>query len=250
MSLAHIVKNLLTCATLKNKVNLKIDWASHEAALYACKNWHYSQCLPIGKLVKVGVWEDGKYIGCIIYSRGTALHLGTAYGLTQTECVELTRVALKAHKSPVSRMLALSLKFLKQSNPNLRLVVSFAAKSQNHHGGIYQAANWIYAGETGLTMEATYKGKRLTSRTLHQMARNSPYTLGQMIKMGWLQDVVELSKYRYLMPLDSEMRAKVLPLSKPYPKRVGGVGSDTPAIHAGEGGASPTSTLHINELQK
>lgn len=218
--------------------------------MYACKNWHYSKCLPIGKLVKVGAWEDGKYIGCIIYSRGTARHLGTAYGLTQAECVELTRVALKAHKTPVSKMLSISLKFLKRSNPNLRLVVSFAARSQNHHGGIYQATNWIYAGETAPNEEVTYKGKRLTNRALMQMVCDSPYSLNEWIENGWVQDVVKLSKYRYLMPLDSEMRAKVSPLAKPYPKRVGGVDSDTPAIQAGEGGASPTSTLHINELQK
>lgn len=218
--------------------------------MYACKNWHYSKCLPIGKLVKVGAWEDGKYIGCIIYSRGTARHLGTAYGLTQAECVELTRVALKAHKTPVSKMLSISLKFLKRSNPNLRLVVSFAARSQNHHGGIYQATNWIYAGETQPNEEVTYKGKRLTNRAFMQKVCDSPYSLNEWIEKGWVQDVVKLSKYRYLMPLDSEMRAKVSPLAKPYPKRVGGVDSDTPAIQAGEGGASPTSTLHINELQK
>jgi hypothetical protein len=31
------------------KPELKIDWASHEAAKYACENWHYSKCLPAGK---------------------------------------------------------------------------------------------------------------------------------------------------------------------------------------------------------
>ena len=49
---------------MSQKPTLKIDWASHEAAKFACVNWHYSKCLPIGKLVKVGVWEDSKYIGC------------------------------------------------------------------------------------------------------------------------------------------------------------------------------------------
>jgi hypothetical protein len=30
----------------------------------------------------------------------------------------------------------------------LRLIVSFADTAQGHHGGIYQAAGWIYSGGT------------------------------------------------------------------------------------------------------
>jgi len=55
---------------MQEKINLHIDWASHVSAKFACLNWHYSKCLPVGKLVKVGVWEDKKFIGCIIFSRG------------------------------------------------------------------------------------------------------------------------------------------------------------------------------------
>ena len=49
------------------------------------------------------------------------------------------------------------------------------------------------------------------------------------------------------MPLDPKMREAIAPLAKPYPKRTcaGSVDSDTPAIHAGEGGAVPTSALQL-----
>jgi len=47
----------------QNKVELKLDWCSYQAAKYAVENWHYSKCMPVGKLVKIGVWEDKKYIG-------------------------------------------------------------------------------------------------------------------------------------------------------------------------------------------
>ena len=45
------------------KVELKLDWCSYEAAKYACEHWHYSKCMPVGKTVKIGVWENKKYIG-------------------------------------------------------------------------------------------------------------------------------------------------------------------------------------------
>ena len=42
--------------SLSNKSDLHLNWASHQAALYACQKWHYSKSLPTGKLVKIGVW--------------------------------------------------------------------------------------------------------------------------------------------------------------------------------------------------
>lgn len=223
---------------------LKIDWASHEAAKFACVNWHYSKCLPIGKLVKVGAWEDDKYIGCIIYSRGTAKDLGTKYGLTQAECVELTRVALTAHNAPVSKMLALSLKFLKRSNPKIKLVVSFAARSENHHGGIYQATNWIYTGESAANSDAIYQGRRVPNRVIGLIKKRYGMTEKELIDKGILSDIRRLSKHRYLMPLDDKIKQRVAKLAQPYPKRTKGQALDD---QSSLGGSTPTCALHYND---
>jgi len=226
--------------------NLKLDWASYDAAKYAVENWHYSKCLPMGKLVKVGVWEDDVYIGCVIYSRGTAKDLGTKYGLTQTECVELTRVALKSHKTPVSKILAISFKFLKKSNTKIRLIVSFAARSENHHGGIYQATNWIYAGESNPNEDAIYKGRRIPNRTLGAVKQKYKMSTSELLSKGILSDVRRMTKHRYLMALDKEIKKRILPLSKPYPKRAK---EQEPENPSGLGGATPTCTLQSsNEL--
>ena len=55
---------------MQEKPKLKVDWATHEAAKHSCVNWHYSKCLPAGKLVKIGAWENSKFIGVVIFSRG------------------------------------------------------------------------------------------------------------------------------------------------------------------------------------
>jgi hypothetical protein len=55
-----------------NKPVLRLDWCSHAAAKYAVEHWHYSQTMPVGKLAKIGVWEDNKYIGAIIFGLGGA----------------------------------------------------------------------------------------------------------------------------------------------------------------------------------
>ena len=225
---------------MSKKANLRIDWASYDAALYACKNWHYSKCLPIGKLVKVGVWENDKYIGCVVYSRGTAKDLGTKYGLNQTECVELTRVALRDHKTPVSRILAISFKFLKKSNEKIKLIVSFAAKSENHHGGIYQATNWIYTGESAANSDAIYKGRRIPNRTIGVVKNKYNMNEKELIEAGILSDIRRMTKHRYLMPLDNNVKNRILSLAKPYPKRAKEQASGD---HSDLGGATPTCTL-------
>ncbi len=216
-----------------SKVDLKIDWASHEAAKYACENWHYSKCLPVGKLVKIGAWENGKFIGVVLFGRGASPHLGTAYNLKQDKVCELLRIAMTNHISYISKIMALAIKFLKKSNSDLKLIVSFADPNQGHYGGVYQATNWIYTGKSASTTELF-----INNRWQHM--RNGYHKMNEQTK----KRIVE-GKHRYLMPLDNDMRAKILPLAKPYPKRAKGQDSEYPSEL---GGSTPTRTLQLSEL--
>lgn len=221
---------------LPNKFKLRIDWASYEAAKFACENWHYSQCLPVGKLVKVGAWENDKYIGCVVFGRGANHNMLRPFGLSQDEGCELVRIALKSHKTPVSKILSIALKFLKLKCPELRLVVSYADADQNHHGGIYQATNWIYDGlKNQNTMGAfIVKGKKMHPKSVH--SKGVKQTIEHVRK--YLDPNATIfytkGKHRYLMPLDAKMRVRIEPLAQPYIKREkqAKVGStDTAAEH-------------------
>lgn len=190
-----------------SKSELLVDWATHAAAKYACEKWHYSECMPAGKLVKIGAWENGRFIGVVLFGRGASPFLGKKLNLRQDECVELTRVAMRDHKTSISRIVSISLKFLKKSNPNLQVVVSFADPDKGHHGGIYQAGNWIYSGDSAKTTELFIKGRWVHMRGgWYAKNENTPKR-------------IMLGKHRYLMPLDSDIREKLLKLAKPYPKR-------------------------------
>ena len=203
---------------MQDKPNLKIDWASHDAAKYACTTWHYSKCVPVGKLVKIGAWENGKFIGVVIFGRGATPNLGKPYGLKQEECVELVRIALTTHKTPVSKIVKFALMFLKKNSPLLRLVVSFADQSQGHHGGIYQAGNWIYSGEGTSANFYMIHGKLTHPRSIG--AKGLVQNIVGARKLDKNAIVVEVpGKHRYLMPLDVEMKNQVKKLAKPYPKR-------------------------------
>jgi hypothetical protein len=201
------------------KADLRIDWATHESAKYACVNWHYSGCMPSGKLVKIGAWERGKFIGVVLFGRGATPRLGSPYKLGQDECVELVRIALTDHATEVSRIAALAMKFLKRSNPKLRLIVSFADISQGHHGGIYQAGNWIYNGQGAASRFWMVRGKLTHPRTVIERGGSNTLAGAKNIDPS-AQAVIVPGKHRYLMPLDKDMAAQIASLSKPYPKRV------------------------------
>jgi hypothetical protein len=214
---ARIAAKILICAM--SKADLRIDWATHAAAKYACENWHYSKCLPVGKLVKVGAWENGKFVGVVLFGRGATPNLGKPYNLAQDECVELVRIALTKHENAVSRIASLAMKFLRKANPKLRLIVSFADSSQGHHGGIYQAGNWIYNGQGGAAKFYMIHGKLTHPRSIG--AKGLVQNIHGARKIDANATVVDVpGKHRYLMPLDAAMKEQVAPLAKPYPKRV------------------------------
>ena len=73
---------------------LQLDFCSHEAAKHAVMRWHYRRAMPKAKLVRIGVWEDERFVGAIIYGLGANRHIARPFGLADTEACELVRVAL------------------------------------------------------------------------------------------------------------------------------------------------------------
>jgi hypothetical protein len=209
------------------KADLKIDWCTHQAAKYAVENWHYSKRLPMHPLVMVGAWEREKYVGCILFARGANMNIGAPYGLIQTECAELVRVALRDHEMPVSRIMSIAFKFLRKNSEGVRLLVSYADPRQGHHGGIYQATGWMYVGCSDEATEYLHEGRWKHSREVISPA------FGGSNSVGWKRLLKRKvpGKHKYLFPLDEDMRKQIAPLSKPYPKR---------SVQIGVGPSSPT----------
>lgn len=203
-----------------SKVEFKLDWCSHEAAEYAVMHWHYSKRMPKSKLAKVGVWENGTFIGAVVFGVGATRQLVARYGLKPTEGCELVRVALNKHISPVTRIVAIAIKLLKRANPGLRLIVSFADPEQGHVGAIYQAGGWYFVGMSTASDEYIVNGKRWHGRALRH-AKPAHLTTKQAAALfdPDYEVVKGSSKYRYLYPLDDSMRAHIEPLRQPYPKR-------------------------------
>ena len=233
----------------RTKPALRVDWGTHQAAAYACQHWHYSATTPPPPRTILGVWEDGVFVGVVIFSRGAARHIGTAYGLAQTEIVELSRVALRSHHAPVSRIVSIAVRMLKAQAPGLRLLVSYADPAHGHNGSIYQAMGWTYVGPSASTVSYLGPdGKRWHSRMVSPSGVKKVYGVYRRVYTPDQCTVLrETGKHKYLYPLDEAMRRQIAPLAKSYPKRAGSIVADAPSDQDGEGGAEPTPALHMND---
>ncbi len=227
---------------------LRLDFCSHQAAKHAVMCWHYSHAMPAAKLVRIGVWEQGRFVGAILYGSGANRHLSRPFGLKSTEACELVRVALTSGRQhPTSRCLAVSLKMLKRQSPGLQLVVSYADTKEGHLGIIYQATNWIFLGASSQPY-LKVRGKIEHPRSLYDRYGRG----GQQI--AWLRENVDPhaqrvempAKLKYIYCFDPGLRQELSKQALPYPKRVGSSDGAVPGDQPGEGGSNPTPTLQTH----
>ena len=94
---------------MSHRPDLLIDWCSVAAARYATSHWHYSRSMPCPPYNVLGCWEDRRFIGSILFSRGAGSNMLRPFGLTAIEGCELTRVALTDHATPVSRIVTIAI---------------------------------------------------------------------------------------------------------------------------------------------
>lgn len=223
---------------------LRLDWVNSKAARFAVERYHYSRKMPVAKSAYIGVWEDQRYVGALVFGLGGgAATDGRRWGLArQFEVVELERVALKRHRTPVSRIVAIALRMIKMQFTKLKLVISYADPYQGHHGGIYQAGNWIYVGEYGSNFGFKDKSGRIWHSRVVGTGERVHY--GKRVKEPVrVEDCIRISlpkKHCYLMPLDQGLEDRLRKLSKPYPKRQK---DQAPGHHPGLGGETPTLPL-------
>jgi len=199
--------------------------------------------MPAGKLSKIGVWENGKYIGVVIFGLGATPNLCKSMSMEMTEVCELCRVALTKHTSKTTRIIRIAINFLKSQCPGIKMIVSFADTGQNHHGGIYQAGNWIFLGSKRLD-SWVINGKKMHPRSV--VAKYGSQAISHVKKFDKNAYKTWGIKHKYIYPLAN--RTKWEKMSKPYPKRVEHE-NNAPDYQSGESGAVPTNTLHSKAIE-
>jgi len=188
-------------------------------AVELVKRFHYSRRAP-SNVQCVGTYhEDGGLFGD--YGHAVA---ACFFSLPPTrwneEVWELSRLVRDSAPRPLTALIAQTCRAAKAKGADL--LVSFADRTQGHHGGIYQAASWAYDGARERRMDGVIvDGRFVPGRSANAAwGTRSPEKLTQLLRKPVAPHYDE-GKHLYWRALTKEgnRRAKRLGLkSLPYPK--------------------------------
>ena len=179
-----------------------------------CKEWflkkHYAKRIPSVSFC-FGLYSDKLEGICSFGSPPSrALCIGVCGVENAHKVFELNRLIVNEGlpKNTLSFFVAECLRLL----PKDLIIVSYADTSQNHHGYIYQATNWLY---TGLSAKRTERYD-INNPNLH----NKNATEGKKVKLGVRE---RPQKHRYIYFIGSKTQVQKLRKAlkyelKSYPK--------------------------------
>lgn len=185
------------------------------------RNYHYSRRFG-GNIQVVGTWhEPGGLFGD--YGRAVAACVfaipGATWGEPVFELIRLVRVP--ELRTSLTGLIAATVRHLKVKGGDL--LVSYADPTAGHHGGIYQAASWKYAGRRanrsdGLVVGGIFVPGRTCNR---RWGTRSPVGVSGKLPHLTVEPHFDLGKHLYWRPLTKAGGAKAERLgllSLPYPK--------------------------------
>ena len=154
--------------------------------------------------------DNDTLIGCLVYghpvSHATVTSIFKTIPLELTSLLELTRLVVLDNygKNIESYFIGQSFQWLRENDPNVKVLISYADPEQGHTGLIYRATNWMYQGcgagklmpdfsirteENGKWIHSRTVGSMYGSRGLESLAKEIGHTF-------WRKE--EFPKHRYI----------------------------------------------------
>lgn len=185
------------------------------------RDFHYSRRMPAAIQHCYCIRSAGGLFG----DKGEVL-AGVVFTIPGTrwseELLELARLARRPDCDvPLTKLIAFACHWLKLARHPL--VISFADRTQGHHGGVYQAAGWNYDGcrdraMDGLLIDGVFKPGRSCNNA---WGTRSPDRLRELFPTKKIEPHWDEGKHLYWKPLmvAGRTQAKRLGLKAlPYPK--------------------------------
>lgn len=182
----------------------------------------------------VGVGERfvSKCVGVIAFATPCSENVrASVFGPDLKDCVtELHRMWIDDDQEHgiASRFISQAIKQLRDKNPMIRGIISFADTTEGHRGTVYQAANFMYCGTTG---KATfYRDERGALRHPRQNGVN--ITKDMAAERGWKPERRDAKhRYFYLAAKGGARKwfmDRLRLTTEPYPPPLGRMSSGEP----------------------
>jgi hypothetical protein len=215
------------------------------------KRLHYSGKVVPNSQLHFGVFLNGKCGGALQFgpSMVKATMMNLVEGTGWNNFLELNRMAFAdwLPRNSESRAIAYCMRYIRKHYPHIKWVVSFADGTQCGDGTIYRASGFVL---TDIRRNEALRRNPYNGEAMHAM---QAYHL--MLKDEFKEwEPLDGFQLRYVYFLDPAWRDRLtVPVLQFHEiekagatmyrgQRPDGV-SNTPAIHAGAGGANPTSGL-------
>jgi hypothetical protein len=172
------------------------------------RDFHYSRRMPANIQHAYAVRGSGGLFG----DKGEVL-AAVVFSIPPTrwseDVIELSRLIRRpTFDQPLSQLISFACGWLRKQG--WALAVSFADRTQNHHGGIYQAAGWNYDGcrdrtMDGILIDGVFKPGRSCNST---WGTRSPTKLSEMLPGRSIEPHFDEGKHLYWKPLRVAGKAK------------------------------------------
>lgn len=180
--------------------------------------YHYlGGCSP-GQPDAFGWIEDGALVAVAVYGAPHAPKIPSGYR-------DLRRLARsEAMQAPLSRFVARTLRHLKRAG--WQAAITWADQEQGHHGGIYQATNWVYVQPQSYNWNSSYKLPDGTIRDHRSVFKELGTTAKDKVaalRPSW-KPFLPKQKLKYVFPMSarlSEIEAAMRVKAAPHPKPMG-----------------------------
>jgi len=250
--------------------DLRVAAISSRDANELIRKLHYSHKVVMNSQLHLGVFLGTRLEGAMQF--GPSLDRRKLKGLVSDTSwngfLELNRLAFSENlpRNSESRALGVAMRLIRREYPWIEWIVSFADAAQCGDGTIYRAAgfvltrikrnttNWI--GPDGTVISNV--GERTSMKRIQATAARTDYRGGADMdhykRLGFKP--IEGYQLRYIYFTNREARARLTVPVVPYAeigragaamvrgKRVGSIPAETTVLQTGEGGSTPTPTLH------
>jgi hypothetical protein len=236
--------------------NLVVKPISSQDAARIVKACHYSGKVVPNSQLHLGVFLDGKCGGAMQF--GPSMRKDLIRPLVSDTAwngfIELNRMAFAdwLPRNSESRAIAVAMRLIRKAYPHIEWIVSFADGTQCGDGTIYRASGFDLIGikkntelvvnpRTGVTMAtmaAYHKGYASEISTWEKLS-------GHMLRYIYFLNPAARSRLTVPVLPFSEIERRGAGMYLGKPKRASSETIDTPGIHPGKGGETPTDALHF-----
>jgi len=207
-----------TSALHSSARDIRVAVVPHAIARALIVRWHYLGTMPAGTKLVFGAFLGERIIGAVTLGIGPMFGHRLLRDARPEDGLTLSRFVLLPERpaNAASRVLGTVLRLLRRDTDR-RFVLSYADPEHGHHGGIYQAANFVYVGTCepqpaldlgdGVLRHSRSVGSAFGTHSREHFARH-----GLTVRAV---PVAPKHTYLWIVP---EWRDRLLVAPRPYPK--------------------------------